>query len=301
MTRLAFLGDIHGNLPALEAVLADLHRQAPDAVYVTGDLVNRLPWTYQVMDCLRAESWPTVLGNHDLIVGTLGTDAARPPFTDRRRFPTLWWTRDRLREEDLAYLRDLPMERSIRLDGAPPIRLFHGLPDNPFVGILPEQSDREIAAQVRSIPEPVIVCAHTHRPLCRQLPDKLVLNPGSVGLPYNGDPRAQYLILDRVRDRGIPRWRATFRRVEYDQEPVLQAFHQSGMAREVGPMGELYIRTVRDALPWASDFGHWLKDQPEELKADLPRAVATYLAHHGPHNWNFPLPKSNPPHRGESP
>lgn len=299
ITRLAFLGDIHGNLPALEAVLDDLRAQAPDAVYVTGDLVNRLPWTNPVMDLLRSYNWPTIQGNHDLIIGRIGTPENRPPFNDRRRFPSLWWTWEQLRPEHRAYLRSLPADQLIYLDGAPPIRLFHGLPGDPFQGILPEHPDETVRALVGHFPEPVIVCAHTHRTMDRQVGDKRILNPGSVGLPYNGDPRAQYLILDLVSTPQGPAWQPTFRRVDYDRDQVVEAFHRSGMAQQVGPLGELYIRTVRDALPWASDFGHWLKSQPDELKADLERAVRIYLAHHGPHNWTFPLPQAQPAHQPE--
>ena len=71
--RLAFLGDIHGNLPALEAVLNDIDQQAPDAVFLLGDLINRCPWTRDVIDILRQRNWPSVQGNHDLVLAQLNT------------------------------------------------------------------------------------------------------------------------------------------------------------------------------------------------------------------------------------
>ena len=71
--RLAFLADIHGNLPALEAVIRDLQDLAPDQVFLAGDLVNRCPWNNEVMELLADTGWPGVVGNHDLVVGRIHT------------------------------------------------------------------------------------------------------------------------------------------------------------------------------------------------------------------------------------
>jgi hypothetical protein len=116
---------------------------------------------------------------------------------------------------------------------------------------------------------------------------KRILNGGSIGMPYNSDPRAQYLILDLVRDQGVFSWQPTFQKVDYDRTDVPDAFYQSGMLDEAGPVSELYMRTVLTGEPWISDFGHWIKEQPLNVRADLAGAVETYLRHHGPENWAF--------------
>ena len=108
LLRLAFLGDIHGNLPALEAVLDDFDKQAPDAVFLLGDLINRCPWTRDVIDILRQRNWPSVQGNHDLVLAQLNTPESSPPFKNRNRFPNIHWTWEQLSPEDLRYLRLLP-------------------------------------------------------------------------------------------------------------------------------------------------------------------------------------------------
>jgi hypothetical protein len=110
-----------------------------------------------------------------------------------------------------------------------------------------------------------------------------ILNGGSVGLPYNGDPRAQYLLLDGCAGD----WQPAFRAVEYDHEPLRAAFYTSGMMDAVGPMSELHLRTAMTAQPWSSDFGQWMQHQPPALAADTALAVRRYLDSHGPGQWAF--------------
>lgn len=281
--RLAFVADIHGNLPALEAVLADLQQQRPDAVYLVGDQVNRCPWNNEVIALVTDLGWPAVAGNHDLIIGMINTPENRPPFTNRVRFPTLWWTQAQLTEAHLTTLRQWPEELTVTLDGLPAIRVVHGVPGNAFVGILPEDSDEKIRHFLTGMAEPILVCGHIHRPLERTVDQWQVFNGGSVGIPYNGDPRAQYLLLDAVGQQWVP----TFRRLAYDHSPIPQAFITSGMQAAVGAMAELHLRTVMSGEPWTSDFGHWLKFQSPELNNDMVRALALYLEQHGPGRWSF--------------
>ena len=281
--RIAIVSDIHGNLPAFEAVVADLKTQAPDQVYFGGDLVNRCPWTREVIDLYQELGWPGVLGNHDLILANLNTDRSHPVFQNRRRFPDMWWIWGRLTPSDRALLGAFPHELPIHLPGLPALRLLHGVPGNPFAGIYPEMPDRKIAAALDPIQEAVLICGHTHRTVDRVSGRWRVINAGSVGLPYNGDPRAQYVILDG----GDGAWQSTFRHVDYDRERVRQAFATSGIRAEAGPVCELSLRTVLTGEPYASDFGAWLRTQPDETRIDPGSAVATYLSTHGPGHWAF--------------
>lgn len=281
--RMAILADIHGNLPALEAVVGDLQRQAPDIVYLAGDQVNRCPWNCEVMALISDMAWPAIAGNHDLVIGWINTPENRPPFTEREQFPTLWWTHEQLTTEQLTTIRQWPLERQLVFDGLPPIRLFHGIPNNPFIGILPEEPDTQISKRLQEIRESVIVCGHTHRPLARTVADWSIYNGGSVGIPYNSDPSAQYLLLDGRSNR----WQPTWRRVPYDHSPIPRAFEESGLRAASGPIAELHLRTIMNGEPWISDFGHWLHHHATESRTDMESAVAAYLASHGPGRWSF--------------
>ena len=112
---------------------------------------------------------------------------------------------------------------------------------------------------------------------------KQLFNPGSVGMPYNGDPRAQYLLLDGDGDG----WQPTFRQVEYDRGLVREAFDRLGLFQAYGPLGPLYWQTIATGYPWVSDFQVWMRDQAPIVREDLDHAVELYLSVHGPGKWAF--------------
>ena len=142
---------------------------------------------------------------------------------------------------------------------------------------------------MENIAEPAIVSAHTHRPLDRRVARWQLFNPGSVGMPYNEDPRAQYCLLDLVQSADGPVWQATFRQVDYDRDLLATAFYAGDFAAGMGPLLELNLRTALSGHAYISDFGYWLRDQSPALKADLGEAVREYLSRHGPGQWAFEL------------
>jgi putative phosphoesterase len=283
--RIAVLADIHSNLPALEAVQADLLLAAPDMVLLAGDQINRCPWPNEVMDLIDAEGWPAIMGNHELMVKILGTSEAPASFKNQERFADLWWTKAALTPEHMAQVHALPTERKIENAGGATILMLHGMKDNPFEGFTTDMSDDQIVAKLEGIDETVVLSAHTHAPLARVVAGRQLFNPGSVGMPYNGDPRAQYLLLD-LAGNGIL-WQPTFRQVEYDRSLVREAFDRLGLFHAYGPLGPLYWQTIATAHPFVSDFQIWLREQPKSYIDDLEQAVSLYLEAHGPGNWAY--------------
>jgi predicted phosphodiesterase len=285
--RVAFLADIHGNLPAFEASLKDLKQQSPDAVFLGGDQINRCPWNNEVLDLINDLKWPAIQGNHELVVGVINTPSNWWPFTERHRFPILWWTQEHLRDEHLAAIRTLPESMHIRFEDTPPILLVHGVPGNPHVGFYPAISDEAAREALEGVCEPVVICGHTHRPMDRQVDAWRIINSGAVGLPYNGDARAQYVLLDLVQDAATPRWEPTFRQVDYDHTIIPTAYEESGLRMAGEPMSRLTLRTLMTGDPWTSDFGVWMRRQPRETANDMAGAIDRYLAQHGPGRWAF--------------
>lgn len=224
MTRIAVLGDIHGNLPALEAVLADLREIAPDHVVVNGDLVNRGPQSKECLDAVRAQGWPVVFGNHEEYV--LKFTDGDTPAEWRTDFwlPTRRVAEQELAAADLAYLRALPHSHVVEVPGLPPVRVVHGSPRQLNEGIGVWQSDAALCEIAAGIPETVLVGAHTHRSFERRVGERWFLNCGAVGAPFNGDPGAQYLVLTA---RGGA-WQADFRSVPYDRETLYVAWNRAG-------------------------------------------------------------------------
>ena len=210
--RVAIVSDIHGNLVALEAVIADLDREAPDLIVHGGDLSVIGPRPAEVIDLIREKGWPGVLGNTDELIVDASTRAEQ-----ERRAPKLrdWlevlydtlgpWARSRLRDEQFRWLAGLPREwRSQELV------LLHAARADLWRAPTQEASDDELRATYGDLYARLAVYGHIHRPFVRQLDGLTVANSGSVGLPYDGDWRPSYLLIDE----GIP----VVRRVEYDLE-----------------------------------------------------------------------------------
>jgi hypothetical protein len=235
------------------------------------------------MALINDAGWPMIYGNHELVILELSSPQRAPALDDRRRFADLWWTWSHLEPDYFVQLQLMEGERHIVVEDAPPLLLFHGLRGNPFEGFYPQWSDGQIALKLAGIAESTVVSGHTHWPLDRTVGSKRVINPGSVGMPYNGDPRAQYAVLDFDGEQ----WQPLFRQVEYNLSAVREAFDRLGLFHEFGPLGRLFWQTLETGDPLVSDFLVWVRDQSPDLRADLDEAVARYLSIHGPGKWAF--------------
>lgn len=251
MTRIAVLADIHGNVPALEAVIADLERQRVDEVLVGGDLVGRGPEGSRVVRRVRELGWPAIRGNHeDYLLGFRGGELSR-----ERREAEEWaasrWMAAELSGDDAAYIASLPL--SLARDD---LRLVHGTPASNRHGIGPWTPPETLAAHHGEVAERVLVCAHTHRPLVREVAGGWVVNVGSVGLPFNRDPRAQYAILRSDPQTG---WRAEPRQVPYDRERIFEIYERTGFLAEGGVTARLLRLELEHATPLLVPFLEWAK------------------------------------------
>ncbi len=285
MTSVALLSDIHANLPALEAVIAEIDRCRPDAVFVLGDLINGCAWPAETLDLLMARGWPVLVGNHDDAVLQLGTARMEPRYADREHYATLWWTRSRIGPSQVSFVGSLPLELAFAPPDAPPVRLLHGLPGNFFVGFRPDSPVEWSVRHLAPVAERTVAGGHTHFPMVRAIGRWQVINTGSVGASYDGDPRAAYVWMA---GDGAG-WQAEIRRVEYDRGLVDDAFGRSGLRDEGGVLGEMFHRTVMSGQPYVSDFNWWVRKEFGDGVVDMRAAMERYDREHGPGRWAFPL------------
>jgi putative phosphoesterase len=222
--RVAVLSDIHGNLTAFEAVLADIRQASPDLVLHGGDLADAGSSPIEIVDRLRDLGWQGVRGNTDEML--VEPNSLEDFASQSSASPALWAavrqialaTRDALGEERLAWLRELP-----RVKTQESFALLHATPESCWRSPAAEATNADLESIYGSLGRPVVVFGHTHRPSIRDVTGypRLLINTGSVGLPYDGDPRASYLILDE----GTP----SIRRVEYNLEKELTALASCGL------------------------------------------------------------------------
>jgi predicted phosphodiesterase len=215
--RVAILSDIHGNLPALEAVIDDIEEAGPDEIWCGGDLGWAGPWATQCIATVRKAGWPTVKGNTDVwITGdpqTLTTDQ------DRKELQEVAGQHG-ISDDDARWLIERPLSHS----GPGSILLVHGTPTSPFVGPLPDDPAPEFRPYEGHAS--IVVYAHVHRAFTRRLADgTIVCNTGSVGLPMDQET-ASYLLIDRVG----PDVTLRHRRVSFDRQKCLEAARLEGGA-----------------------------------------------------------------------
>ncbi|MEL6182480.1 MAG: metallophosphoesterase family protein [Myxococcota bacterium] len=265
MTSVAVLADIHANPFALEAVVADIRSLDLDEIVVAGDLVGRGPMGSAVVDRIAELGWPCIRGNHeDYMLAFCRRDVPEDWLTSDEWAASRWMAAE-LGSRQRAWIDALPF--STTSQASPPLRIVHGTPRNISEGIGTWTQEDQLDLHLNAIAEEVLVCAHTHRPLERSRPGGLIVNVGSVGLPFNGDPRAQYAVLHSAPETQPP-WRVEFRQVEYDREPLLRAYNDTGFLHEGKITARMLRFEVETARPHLVPFLAWAKAMGHEPTAD---------------------------------
>ncbi len=258
----AILSDIHANLPALEAVLADLdarrRRGEVDTVYCLGDLVGYGTWPNEVVALIRERGIPTIAGNYDEGVGLDSDDcgcAYKTPADEARGARSIAWTNQTVTGETRRYLRSLPRHIRITLEAprrkdaeAIQLLMVHGSPRRTNEYLFEDRPDSSFVRMMEAAGADVMLFGHTHKPFHRAfIADdgrvRHAVNTGSVGKPKDGDPRAGYVLLtidaERGRDDG-GYCTVEHVRVKYDVEAA---------AREVeaSPLPDAFAAMLREA------------------------------------------------------
>ncbi|MGB9986962.1 metallophosphoesterase family protein [Salarchaeum japonicum] len=216
--RVGVISDVHANRVALDAVFEDM--PDVDALVCAGDVIGYNPWPAACVDALRERDVPTVMGNHDrkIVTGSNfhGNGMASAGITHAKR---------ELTDDQAEWVRGLPRER-VLFDGR--LKVVHDHPTRRDHYTYPEQFSGDLLEE-----EDVLVLGHTHVQAHETFPEGVVLNPGSVGQPRDGDPRAAYALVeladgdaDKDADADVT---VEERRVEYDIESVADAVRNAGL------------------------------------------------------------------------
>jgi len=254
--KFAVLADIHANLVALEAVSDHLEAWRPDQVIVAGDVVNRGPRPREclhfVQEKQQSQGWLVVRGNHeDYVISHDEPDAPRsgPQFEMQQH---AYWTYRQL-NGDVSALKAMPFQQSLAGPEGQEVRVTHASMQGIRDGIYPQISPSELRQKIQ--PPPSLLCVgHTHRPLIRSIDDTLVINVGSAGLPFDGDPRPSYARLEWRRDR----WQAQIIRLDYDRQQAERDFFETDFFEGSGPIADLILDELRTAqsrlFQWTAQY-----------------------------------------------
>jgi predicted phosphodiesterase len=232
--RVAILSDVHGNLAALTAVRAALKKERPDHVVIAGDHVLNGPDPAGVVDALRdmeASGATIIQGNTDVAVADFDYSAANPSFTDG--VPDIFraaaeWAHDELGDERVAWLRRLPSERRLMLDDTM-LLACHASPGSQTQGFDMQLDPSVVFERVSRTDARLIACGHTHLPEIRDLGWKMIINDGSAGYVFDGDPTASWALVE-VTGMEVT---AEIKRTEFDTRAVANAISERGLVGDV--------------------------------------------------------------------
>lgn len=235
MTRIAVFGDIHGNLPALEAVLDDIDQRAVKDLYCLGDLVGYGVRPNEVIAAIRKRDIPTIMGNYDLGVGQDSEDcgcAYRTPAARALGERSIAWSNAHTLPENKVYLRTLLDKITLQL-GDLTVVMVHGSPRKVNEYLYKDRPEAGLERLLDMVAADVLICGHTHLPYHRILSSgRHVVNAGSVGKPKDNDPRACYLlVLADGKDLSVE-----FIRVPYDVEQAAREIEATEMPDEFAEM-----------------------------------------------------------------
>jgi predicted phosphodiesterase len=254
---IAFFSDVHGNLPALHAVLADLNQRQPDMIFCLGDLVGYAPWPNEVVNEVRRRGIPTLAGNYDQGIGLNSSDCGCAYQTDTDKnlgAQSIAYTNSVVGDDERRYLRLLPKHLRLDFQDEPctlSLLMVHGSPRRINQYLFEDFPEGSFLRLLEGAGADILLFGHTHKPYHRALPYKHegetryrhALNIGSVGKPKDGDARAAYLLLhldQTTKLTDADSVRSELIRVEYDVE-------QAAVAVEASPLPNEYADMLRKA------------------------------------------------------
>jgi predicted phosphodiesterase len=271
--RIAILADIHGNLPAFEAVLSHVRQQAPDLIVIAGDIVIGAPDSAACWQLAQSLDCPIVRGNHERYLGDFGTEQGDPAW-QTEQFAPVQWAVQQCSAQEKAAIAVLP--QTLRLPEVPDLLVVHASAHSDRENLPPYTPDAQIAAMFRDVDDHWIVRGHDHLARTHPWRDKLIITTGAVGLPIDGNPDAQYTLLD-----GTPQgWQVQHQAVAYDLEATLARFAVTRYVEKTGVMGRLFLREAATATPHFVPFLRLYQQWAEQTPLSLQEGITRYLTYY---------------------
>lgn len=238
MSRVALLSDIHGNLPALYAVLDHINNIGADQIVVTGDFVTDCPNPNEVIELLQSRDAQFIRGNREnYLLHEL--ESGNKFWPGKRQFESLQWTLDHINPEYLDWIRTLPGELVLETPDCADILVVHGSTESDRELLLSTKKER-VEEVLMDIEENYLVCGHTHLPWSWTINDKVLINPGAVGVSYNKEPLAEYVMLTSNKKR----WEVEHFEIPYSVEELKELYLKVGLLGDNDVWSNLIIDSL---------------------------------------------------------
>lgn len=242
--KITLIADIHGNLPALQAVLrhAQAH-YAAQTILNLGDAVGYGPYPDEVVKAIQGAAFVNIIGNYDKnVLNKAMRDEKWSHVKTENKRAMFAWTYTALSKKSRRYLDSLPKQREINLNGID-ILMSHGSPDSLTEHLKPNTPEDRYIELAGKVSAKIILCGHSHKPFAHETGGVWFINPGSVGRLDDGDPRASYAILELNQDE----IQVQFFRVPYNIQAAVQRMRTTGLP-------EIFTQVLRQGM----DYDHVL-------------------------------------------
>ena len=253
--KIALFSDIHANLPALEACLADIDSRKPDAIYCLGDLVGYNIWPNEVINIIRQRGIPTIAGNYDFGIGRMSNDCGCAYKTDDEKDMgkiSISYTNSIVKDEEREYLRTLPAHIRVEFqlnEHKLNLLLVHGSPRKINEYLFEDRDEKSMLRIMETADADIMCFGHTHKPYHRIIGNeenihyRHAINIGSVGKPKDNDVQGCYVMLtinDHSSVKEKDSIQVEFIRFDYDIETAAKAIENS-------PLPNAYADMLRTA------------------------------------------------------
>jgi putative phosphoesterase len=247
--KIAVLSDIHGNLIALNAVLSDINKLGINKFIIAGDHIIDCPHHNEVLEKVRNLNGYVIKGNREKYILNYHKGMHKEWIKHKQMEATVW-TYNTMDEDNLKYIDQLPEQLNISLPQMDSIRIVHGSPFDISEPLFPDKHPERIESVLKGIKEPVLICGHTHESWSKVVHNKLIVNPGSIGVPFNKNKCAEYAILTWEDNQ----WIVSHHQVKYDLKELEQTFFESGLFLKCRIWSRLTLQSIKEGKDITTDF-----------------------------------------------
>lgn len=247
--KIAVLSDIHGNLNAFNAVLKDINDLGISQYIIAGDHISDCPQPNEVLEIVKSLNAYVIRGNREEYVLNYHK-GMHDEWSKYKQMASVVWTYNKLDECNIKYIDELPEQLSISFTHMDDIRIVHGSPFDTREELFPNKHPEKLEKALNGINESVLICGHTHEQWSKEINNKLIVNPGSVGVHFNKNKFAEYAVLTW----NYSQWTVSHRQVEYDFKELEEEFLQSGLFQSNSAWSKITLQSMKEGENKVIDF-----------------------------------------------
>jgi putative phosphoesterase len=247
--KIAVLSDIHGNLTALNAVLKDIASLGISKYIIAGDHIGDCPEPNEVLDKIKELNAYIIKGNREEYVLNYHK-GMHGEWNKYKQMASVVWTHNAIDKDNIKYIEALPEQLSISLPKMDTIRVVHGSPFAMREDLFPDKYPERLEKTLNAVKESVLICGHTHVSWSKVSNNKLVVNPGSVGVHFNKSKCAEYAVLTWE----FNKWTVSHHKVKYDLKELEDIFYKSGIFKSSRAWSRITLQCIKEGEDVVMDF-----------------------------------------------